>query len=573
MEEIQVDRQALLQTFVDEAGEILGRIERDVIALEARPDDGELLHGLFRAAHTLKGSAGLVGFDAVTDLAHQLEELLDRLRSRSLAVDGGLVSLLLQSADALREAVAAGGTALSPSARTLCERIAGMAASAAHVVGAPGAALDPLPARPSPSSARTLRVDVRKLDRMLDLTGEIGIARGRLTDMLERRASLAAEDVLAAHRDADRLYLDLQELVMKARMVPVGPVFHQHLRLVRDLASSQGKRISLCVEGGEAEVDTAVVEAIRDPLTHMVRNAVDHGIERPEVRIGRGKDPCGRLVLRAFHEAGTIVLQVADDGSGLPRERIAVRAQALGLVLDAAKVTDEEIGRLVFEPGLSTSETVTEVSGRGVGMDVVRRNVEALRGTASVESREGAGTCVTIRLPLTLAIIQGFKVGVAGETYILPLETVLECVELPLAGRDDTSATGVVDLRGRPLPYVRLREIFGVRGPRPRRENVVVVRHGSATAGIAVDVLLGESQTVIKPLGRMFQGLPGISGSSILGDGRVALILDVARLLRLTSTRRETEASMAAGRTTETEPRLRTGEGTDSKEERTCSDP
>lgn len=539
MDESQIDRQALVQTFVEEAGDLLGQIERDLIALEARPDDGELLHALFRAAHTLKGSAGLVGFDAVSDLAHDLEDLLDRLRARKLAVDGGLVHLLLQSADALREAVAAGGTAPSPPARALRERIARTVASAPDVAAPSSGTPEPEPARPSPSATRTLRVDVRKLDRMLDLSGEIGIARGRLTDMLESRASLTVEEILAAHRDADRIYLDLQELIMKARMVPVGPIFHQHLRLVRDLAAAQGKQARLVVEGGEAEVDTAIVEGIRDPLTHMVRNAVDHGIEPPEVRRRRGKDPRGRILLRAFHEAGTIVIQVVDDGAGLPRERIAERAQVLGLVSDASKVTDEEIGRLVFEPGLSTSETVTEISGRGVGMDVVRRNVEGLRGSVSVESREGAGTTVTLRLPLTLAIIRGFKVGVAGETYILPLEAVVECVELPAEQRGGADGTGVVNLRGRPLPYVRLRELFGVEGPPPRRENVVVVQHGPATAGVAVDVLHGEAQTVIKPLGRMFQGLPGISGSSVLGDGKVALILDLAELLRQTLKRAE----------------------------------
>jgi len=539
MDEIQIDRQVLVDTFLGEAAEILDQLEQGIVGLEARPDDGELLHALFRAAHTLKGSAGMAGFDAVSDLAHDLEDLLERLRARSLAVDRGLVTLLLQSADALRGAVAAGGTAPSPAARTLRERIARTLSAATDVAAPSNLTPEPAPAQPATPAGRTLRVDVRKLDRMLDLAGEIGIARGRLTDMLEKRVSLTVEEILAAHRDTDRLYLDLQDVVMKARMVPVGPVFHQHLRLARDLAAAQGKQARLVLEGGETEVDTAIVEAIRDPLTHMVRNAVDHGIERPEIRRERSKDPCGRVVLRAFHEAGTIVIQVVDDGAGLPRGRIAERAQALGLVADASKVTDEEIGRLVFEPGLSTSETLTEISGRGVGMDVVRRNVEALRGSVSVESREGAGATVTIRLPLTLAIIQGFKVGVAGETYILPLEAVVECVELPAEERGGGNGTGVVNLRGRPLPYLRLRDHFGVEGAPPPREHVVVVQHGSATAGLAVDLLHGESQTVIKPLGRMFHGLPGISGSSILGDGKVALILDVAGLLRQTLKRVE----------------------------------
>ena len=316
-------------------------------------------------------------------------------------------------------------------------------------------------------------------------------------------------------------------------MVPIGPSFHQHVRTVRDVGAAQGKQARLVVEGEDVEVDTAVVEWVRDPLTHMVRNALDHGIESPEARRTAGKDPVGRVVLRAFHEAGAMVIQVSDDGAGLDRERIARKAAALGLA-DPARMTDDDVARVVFEPGFSTAEKVTELSGRGVGMDVVRRNVEALRGSVSIDSVEGRGTSVTIRVPLTLAIIQGFKVGVAGEVYILPLDAVVECIELP---RDETAAgapSGIVSLRGKPLPYLRLRRLFGIGGEPPARENVVVVRHGAHDAGIAVDALHGESSTVIKPLGTMFKGLPGVAGSSILGNGRVALILDVPGLLRET---------------------------------------
>lgn len=346
--------------------------------------------------------------------------------------------------------------------------------------------------------------------------------------MLERRTALTLEEILEAHREADRLYLDLQELVMKARMVPVGPLFQQQLRVVRDLARAQGKQVQLAVEGADVEVDTSIVEHIRDPLTHMVRNAVDHGIETPEERSRRGKPATGQLVLRAFHEGGSIVVQVEDDGGGLDRARIAAKAKALGLSPEPG----DALLRLIFEPGFSTSERVTDVSGRGVGLDVVRRNVEALHGSVSAESPEGRGTTITLRLPLTLAIVQGFRVGVGGETYILPLDSVVECLDLPAGGGGTGEATGVLGLRGQPLPFLRLRRHLGVPGDAPGREAVVVVRHGGATAGIAVDQLLGESQTVIKPLSRLFQGLPGISGSSILGDGRVALILDVGGLLR-----------------------------------------
>jgi two-component system chemotaxis sensor kinase CheA len=539
MDELNIDREALLATFLAEAEEVLARMERSFVQLEASPADGAHLQALFRDAHTLKGAASLVEFDAVRDLAHDLESVLERLRDHTLAVNDALVTLLLRSVDVLRAGVAdaaAGHAAPSETLVSFRERLARAAAGEADV--APAAALESAEAADGnhlePAARRSLRVDVARLDRMLDLSGEIAIARGRLTEMMERRTAASAEEVLSAHREADRLYLDLQELITQARMVPIGPAFRQQLRTVRDVAAAQGKQVRLVLEGEDVEVDTSVIEHVRDPLGHMVRNAVDHGLERPEERIAAGKDATGTVVLRAFHEAGSMVIQVRDDGRGLDRRRIAAKAAALGLVAEPGRVDAEEIGRLVFEPGLSTSEAVTEFSGRGVGMDVVRRNVEALRGAVMVESAEGQGTTITIRVPLTLAIIQGFRVGVADETYILPLDSVVECLELPAGDSDRGAPTGVLDLRGRPVPYLRLRDHFRVPGARPPRENVVVVQHGAATAGVAVDALHGESSTVIKPLGTMFKGIPGVAGSSILGDGRVALILDVAGLLRET---------------------------------------
>jgi two-component system chemotaxis sensor kinase CheA len=529
MDELEIDYQALIETFVTEATETLDAMEQRLVALETRPGDVELVHALFRDAHTLKGSASVVAFDAVRDLSHEAEALLDRVRARTLAVTPERVTLLLRTVDLLRSALgdaADGRTHVTPELERFRLEIQRAVAD--------GTAAEPAPAAPvveasAPArSARSLRVDVAKLDRMLNVSGEIAIARGRLTDMLERRTSLTIDEILEAHREADRLYLDLQELVMKARMVPVGPLFQQQLRAVRDLARAQGKQVQLTVEGAEVELDTSIVEHLRDPLTHMIRNAVDHGIEKPEVRAGRGKSPTGRLALRAFHDGGSIVVQVEDDGNGLDRTRIAAKAKALGL----APEPGDALLRLVFEPGFSTRERVTDVSGRGVGLDVVRRNVEALHGSVSVESAEGRGTTLTLRLPLTLAIVQGFRVGVGAETYILPLDSVVECLELPAGVGEPGEVTGVLGLRGQPLPFLRLRNHLGVPGDAPGREAVVVVRHGGATAGIAVDHLFGESQTVVKPLGRMFQGLPGIAGSSILGDGTVALILDVGGLLR-----------------------------------------
>jgi two-component system chemotaxis sensor kinase CheA len=549
-EEISIDREALVQVFLAESGEVLAAMEQELLALEANPDDEEKLHSLFRAAHTLKGSSSLVAFDAVRDLAHHLEGLLERLRARALRAEPGLVTTLLRGVDLLRstiEASAAGGPLPAAALETFHEELrkAEGARQAAQQAAAPApASAAPGAPRASPA-ARTLRVDVSKLDRMLNLSGEIAISRGRLTDMLERRTSLTVDEILEAHREADRLYLDLQDLIMKARMVPLGPSFQQHLRTVRDLAAAERKQVRLVLDGEDVEVDTAVVEHIRDPLTHMIRNAVDHGIESPEERTARGKDACGTLSLRASHEGGLVVIQVADDGGGLDRERILRRGVEKGLLSEGAPLTDEEIFGLIFEPGFSTSEQVTDVSGRGVGMDVVRRNVEALRGSVAVASEPGRGTTITLRFPLTLAIIQGFRVSVSDVVYIVPLDSVAECMELPAGA--ERGRCGVLDVRGQPLPFLRLREQFGLPGEPPGRENVVVVQHAGASVGLAVDALLGESQTVIKPLGRMFQGVRGISGSAILGDGRVALILDVPGLLREALARRAcAEAGAAA---------------------------
>jgi two-component system chemotaxis sensor kinase CheA len=275
----------------------------------------------------------------------------------------------------------------------------------------------------------------------------------------------------------------------------------------------------------------------------MIRNALDHGIEPPDRRKQAGKDATGRVTLRAFHEAGNIVIQVEDDGAGLNRRKILEKARSKGILADGQHLSSDDVYRLIFEPGFSTAETVTDLSGRGVGMDVVRRHVDGLRGAVAIESRSGAGSTVTIRLPLTLAIIDGFVVGVGEETYVIPLDVVLECVELPMSERRRTEGRGMINLRGAALPYLRLRDLFSAAGEPSPREKVVVVKHHGCQAGLVVDELFGERQAVIKPLNKLFHGVPGISGATILGDGRVALILDVPSVLRHTLNQATAEAA------------------------------
>jgi len=546
MDPMDFDRDELLAIFSAETEENLRQMEEAFVRLESTPDDIETLQAIFRAAHTIKGNAAGLGFPALAKFAHALEDVLDRIRSGALALSTSLATVLLEAVDGLRE-IAHGAIAGHDSLRRdhldLIERLEATAESADDPQQALAPALAAHDERRGSigrrwadlegafSRSQTLRVDIEKLDRMLNLTGEIAVARERLGDLLDRCGrSPEIETVVEAHRAADRLFLDLQEEVMKIRMVPLGPTFRQFFRTVRDVATAGRKLVHLELEGEDVDVDTNVIEHLRDPLTHLVRNAVDHGIEPPDVRRALGKDPTGRVRLQARHEGGSIVIQVQDDGAGLDRARIIARARAHGDHRDLESMPDGELFRLILEPGFSTAERVTEYSGRGVGMDVVKRNVERLRGSIGVDGRPGAGTTITLRLPLTLAIIRGFSVGIGDDTYVVPLDSVVECLEFPAAaGR---AGRGVLSLRGQPLPYLRLRDHFRCAGDAPERENVLVLRYYDHQVCLVVDRLLGESQTVIKPLGRVLGEVPGLSGSAILGSGRVALILEVDTLLR-----------------------------------------
>ena len=525
------ERAELLATFRGQAEELLAALEEGLLALERAPQDDEALHAVFRAAHTIKGDARIVGLEDVALAAHSLEDVLDQLRERTLAPVPGLVSALLAVGDALRGMIFSGSR---PEHQVALQALALSADLARSEL--PDA---PLPAEEHEQvalaisqQARTLRVDVTKLDRMMDLAGEIAIARGRLARILEQLPAGAAAEALEAHHETDRLHFELQEQVMRARMVAIGPFLKSYTRSVRESARATGKQVALVVEGGEVEVDTRVLELLRDPLAHMVRNAVDHGIEDPELRAVLGKPVEGTVSLTAGHEGGQIVLRLRDDGAGFDTRRIAERAREMGLVAAPEALPRPELLKLIFAPGFSTAEVVTDLSGRGVGMDVVRRNIEALRGSVELESVDGAGACVTVRLPLTLAIIDGFSVSVGEETFVLPLHAVVECLALPAERSEDGEGRGVINARGEPMPFVRLRTLFEMAGTAPAREHVVVVEQEGGRVGLVVDELHGEGQAVIKALGRMLGGLPALAGSTILASGRVGLIIDVPALVQ-----------------------------------------
>ncbi|RMV72996.1 chemotaxis protein CheA [Pseudomonas coronafaciens] len=668
------------QTFIVEARELLQAMEESLLQLESEPGDVDAIGAVFRAAHTIKGSAGLFGLTPIVSFTHIVEDVLDRLREGSVSVDAQLIAVLLKSGDHMLElidVVASRGEQLQPPA---LEREAALrqalqvyqapdTTQAADEAAATGVTdgeeveaswhislrfgvdvfrngMDPLsflrylntlgqmvkvttvtdsipaveswdpeschlgfeiefrsaaghaainevfdfvredcaveitlidqveadvepvgtelvsqnelstvvasgellgdqravPREPGiatvvdrPQSGdqkskdgRYVRVNADKLDELINLVGELVIASAGASLLAK---SCDNDPLQEASSTVSGLVEQILDGALHLRMIPIGDTFNRFRRVVRDVSQELGKDIDLIINGAETELDKTVVEKIGDPLMHLLRNSMDHGIESAEARRAAGKPAKGHLSLNAYHDSGSIVIEIADDGAGLNRERILDKAQQRGLVAAGASLTDQEIYNLIFEPGFSTAEAVTNLSGRGVGMDVVKRNITLLRGTVDLDSQPGQGTIVRIRLPLTLAIINGFLVGIDQSTYVIPLDMVQECIELDEQDRQTSRDNGYLDLRGEVLPLVYLREHFNHEGPAARRQNVVVVRYAEHKAGLVVDDLLGEFQTVIKPLGKLFGALRGISGSTILGSGAVALILDIPALL------------------------------------------
>jgi two-component system chemotaxis sensor kinase CheA len=374
------------------------------------------------------------------------------------------------------------------------------------------------------AESRSIRIEADKLDQLINLVGELIIV-GAGVNLISRRSQIA--ELQESTSKLSSLVEEVRDSALQLRMVKIGATFNRFQRVVHDVSREIGKDIALVVKGEDTELDKTVVEKIGDPLMHLVRNSMDHGIESAELRAARGKPAQGSVTLDAYHDSGSVVISVSDDGGGLKRERILAKAIERGLVQAGHNLSESEIYALIFEPGFSTAEKVTNLSGRGVGLDVVKRNITALRGNVSVSSQEGVGTTVIVRLPLTLAIIDGFLVEVGKSVFAIPLDMIDECVAYAAEpGHDYT------DLRGQILPFIRLRELFDVEGEPTRRENIVVLKHAGQKAGLVVDTLLGEFQTVIKPLSPMFNRVKCISGSTILGSGDVALILDVPALVR-----------------------------------------
>lgn len=689
-----------LQTFFDESRDLLEDMERILLEVEADDTTAEQLNALFRAMHTIKGSAGLFALEEIVRFTHQVENVLDQLRSGTLRLDDVLTGLLLRCHDHVQALLAAagGGEAVStqeseallaellthvegrtgtaapveapvPAARAAdaperrwvmslrfgadllrngmdpasflrylqtlgrIEQIRGLtvnlpvaeafdpeacylrfealfagavtrealldafefaregsrilifdpADAAGHLAlavdglgdaeaaavreawrslgmsltpedgaapavpaAASGPAAAPAPAgegrQTKPAESKFIKVEAWKLDNLIDLIGELVIA-GAAASLVAHRSG--QPQMVEATLSISSLVEQIRAGTLSMRMIQIGEIFHRFPRVVRDVSRELDKAIELHVTGAETELDKSMVDKLGDPLMHIVRNAIDHGIEAPEVRRAKGKPECGNVWLNAYHESGSVVIEVADDGAGLDPQRLLAKAVERGMVPPDVPLPEAEIYKLIFEPGFSTARAVTNLSGRGVGMDVVRKSLDQLRGSIDIDSVIDQGTTFRIRLPLTLAIIDGFLVQVGSAVFVLPLETVIECMELPHA---EEGPQDHLNLRGEILPLLRLASFFELASGAGKRQNVVVARFGERKAGLVVDALLGEFQTVIKPLGSLFRHLKAVSGSTILGNGEVALILDVNALIQVATQKEVEQFSLQAER-------------------------
>lgn len=576
----------LVGDFILESREHLGNIENNMLTLERNPEETEAVHAVFRGFHTIKGLAGFLEFTPIRDVAHEVETLLDLARNQKLSITGSVVDVVLESVDYLKQAIQIVALSLqgnsSQALQDNCALIvriqkltAGDAQPAAADSGAslaklaesvtagttpvpdvqkPGASAPEPAATPetpvstaaeagpkeqagvktNADASAVIRVQTSKLDYLMDMVGEMVITQSLIRHN-PAMASLQNAKLLSDLSQLTRITGEVQRTTMGMRMITLGQTFQRSARLIRDLSRKQGKQIRVEISGEETEVDKTIAEELTDPLLHMVRNACDHGVETPAERIAAGKPATARVKLSAYHQGGQIVIEISDDGRGLAREKILAKAIQKGLIEPNAHLSEQEIFNLIFEPGFSTAAQITDLSGRGVGMDVVRRNIQKLRGRIDIQSKVGQGTTFFLKLPLTLAIIEGLVVGVGDQRYIVPIYAVRELISpkpemlSTVQGRNETAM-----VRDRVLPVLRLYRRFNVK---PKTEDacqslLVVTECQEQQFCLLVDEVLGKQEVVIKTLGETLKNIPGIAGGAILGDGRVGLILDLEGVFR-----------------------------------------
>jgi two-component system, chemotaxis family, sensor kinase CheA len=579
----------IISGFVMESLENLETVEFSLMDMEENPDDTESINAIFRAFHTIKGVSAFLGFMRINKLAHRSENLLDKIRSGELGIRPQIVDVILDSVDLLKqliqgvktgldggsgmdiglpiaplmariEAVQDGGDEPRPVGRIMMDQGAlqeeDLNQALEQQKASPDKKLGEILVEAGKASSRQVisalrdqkkslvqqtglqvKVDTKKLDTLVDMTGELVIAQS----MLRQHPHIAAaQDQTLVHTlgQLSQITSTLQTMTMSLRMVPIKSTFHKMVRLVRDLARNCGKQVHLTMSGEDTEIDRNVVDELYEPMVHMIRNSMDHGLEPPPERAAAGKDPNGEINLRAFHRGGNIVVEISDDGRGLNKARIIEKAKSNGLITDENKLSDEEIFNLIFQPGFSTAKEVSEISGRGVGMDVVKKAIEKLRGRVDIQTRPGKGSTFVISLPLTLAIIEGMLVRVGQDRYVIPALAIIESFRpsreqyASVAGRGEMILT-----RGKLNPLVRMDKFFNCRFDvrDPWEALVVTVEYDGKYMCLLLDELLGKEEVVIKSMGAYLQNVKGIAGGAIMGDGKVGLILDMAGIWQLTN--------------------------------------
>jgi two-component system chemotaxis sensor kinase CheA len=580
----------LMGEFITESSDLISHAEDALLSLENDPDDMEAVGTVFRAFHTVKGTAAFMDLKLIAEMGHHAESLLSRVREREIRYAGGYADLSLRSLDMLKTLVGAtkealGGAPLvkpvgydalmevlaepekfgvseegeEPCAPRLGDILVAQGkVQRQEVEQAASGAGEPLGKRLVEAKAASLedvgqalrtqrrmagkgqvvdnsiRVSTERLDRLIDMVGELVIAHSMVAQD-EVVVNGARHDLIKKVGHTSKIVRELQDMSMSMRMVPLKATFNKMARLVRDLARKVGKHVQLVTEGEDTEIDRNLVDVISDPLVHMVRNAVDHGIEMPEVRERLGKPRSGVVRLCAYHSAGRVVVEIRDDGRGLDREAILAKARDRNLIPEGVALSDREIYNLIFLPGFSTAQVVTDVSGRGVGMDVVKRNIESLRGQAEIQSEPGRGSIFRISLPLTLAIIDGMVVRVGCERYVIPTVSIIRSIKPEPKDLSTVLGRGeMLQLQGKLIPLFRLADLFAVQGGAVALDQalVAVVEDDGQRAGLVIDELIGRQQVVIKTLGEAMQNLPGISGGAIMPNGRVGLILDIGGLVK-----------------------------------------
>ena len=571
MENTSIEDQETIREFLVESHENLSRLDQDLVELEKRPKDANLLGSIFRTIHTIKGACGFLAFSTLEGITHQAESLLSQLRDGQRELTPALVSLILETVDATRKVLASievSGKEDQFRFEDLTERLriaarlgggpeiqtaSDLLSSTVSVVSMAEPSIAKLPlegheavqperedvkgvreedfARPSAAVDSNIRVGVGLLDKLMDLVGELVLTRNQILQFNVEREDPALN---ATSQRLNLITTELQEGVMKTRMQPIGVVWNKLPRVVRDMAITLGKQIRLEMDGAETELDRTIIEAIKDPLMHIIRNSCDHGIESQEERIRAGKPSQGTLTLRAYHEGGQVNIEIADDGAGIDVARVKQKAIENGILRleQAEKLSDREALGLIFQPGFSTAQTVTNFSGRGVGMDVVKSHIEKIGGVVDVFSRPGEGATVKIRIPLTLAIIPGLVITSGGERFVIPQVSLLELIRLEgdSSGKhiEYVHGTPVYRRRGSLLPIAYLNQVLGLKSTdRAEAVSMVVLQAEDRQFGLVVDGINDTQEIVVKPLGKQLKGLTLYAGATIMGDGRVALILDV----------------------------------------------